>query len=256
MVSRGLPGDPGELPVPRKFEEWDAGGTRAWTIEGDDPEGPIVVFCHGWGESRHAVLERVAAVAPACARMVAWDLPGHGESARRRSALGATEWAALAEVVGAAGLEGKVVVLQGFSLGAGVCIAAGARMGGSIAGVIAEAPYRQPWTPAERVMRLRGFPTAGVLGPAMWVLGRVVPGAGGWRGFDRAEAAGRLRCPLLVVHGSGDEVSPIEDGRAIAEAGRGVMEVIEGAGHTDMWSAHGERTGLVVRSFLAGVRGH
>ena len=38
--------------------------------------------------------------------------------------------------------------------------------------------------------------------------------------------------PLLVIHGDSDDLTPLEDGRAIAEAhGRAELKVISGAGH-------------------------
>lgn len=290
-VSRGLPGDPSEMPKPRRFESWTYSSegprpwtTPVWTIEGDDPEGPVVIFSHGWGESKEAVLSRLDVLAPRCSKIVAWDLPGHGESTARASPLGTTEGEYLRQLTEyaqgedtgeqrrrAAELESTLedaadwdefygspkpgaprVVLHGFSLGGGVGLCTAMVAGLRVAAVIAESPYRLPWTPAERVMRLRGMPTWCVLRPALWLLGL---SRESFRGFDRTGVASLVMCPVLVVHGSIDEICPIEDGRAIAAAAkRGRLEVIEGADHNDLWTTHAEATGRVIGAFLDGLR--
>jgi pimeloyl-ACP methyl ester carboxylesterase len=52
--------------------------------------------------------------------------------------------------------------------------------------------------------------------------------------LDVEAAAGRLRCPFLIVHGSEDESVPLSEGMALAAAAPGAaqLEVIDGAGHT------------------------
>jgi len=41
----------------------------------------------------------------------------------------------------------------------------------------------------------------------------------------------RVRCPVLVVHGDQDAISPVRRGKALAEATGGRLVVLEGAGH-------------------------
>jgi len=43
--------------------------------------------------------------------------------------------------------------------------------------------------------------------------------------------ARNLDCPVLVIHGDRDKITPLRDGRALARIGRGKLEVIRGAGH-------------------------
>ncbi len=51
--------------------------------------------------------------------------------------------------------------------------------------------------------------------------------------LDVARAAARLDRPWLIVHGSGDETVPADEGRALAGLARdGSLLVVEGAGHT------------------------
>ena len=43
--------------------------------------------------------------------------------------------------------------------------------------------------------------------------------------------AGELRCPVLVIHGDRDGITPLRDGRALARLGHGRIEVMRRAGH-------------------------
>jgi pimeloyl-ACP methyl ester carboxylesterase len=179
-------------------------------------------------------LSRAGPLAPLCSRLVLWDMPGHGE-AGGRCRLGTAEVPALEHLIERIG---GTVVLFGWSLGAGVSIAAAAgRSAEVVSAVLAEAPYRLARTPARNVLRGFGMPWRVNLPLALsWIGLRSGVGVG-WRGFDRAALATKLRCPLLVIHGEFDEVCPLEDGRQIAAAApRGKLCIIEGAGHPGIWS--------------------
>lgn len=274
-VSRGKPGDPGELPTPRAFRAWTfrvtTSGARvwrdaelpAWEIDGDDPSGPVAIMSPGWGDSRVGALARIPALAPLCSRIIAWDPPGQGE-APGLCLLGTREHEAILELVDraldpafgeAAPRGGRAVVLYGWSLGAGnsIVAAANAEPERPILGVIAEAPYRLPWTPAFNVTRLAGMPYR-LNGPAGFALLGLRLGVGPlWRGFDRAEHAARLRVPLLVLHGDADPVCPIDDGRAIAHAApKGRIVELPGASHNDLWTddRFAPRSAEAVQTFI------
>lgn len=266
-VSKGKAGDPGELATPREFSTWslkaEGGEFPVWDIPSvgpPEPDAPVVILAHGWGDSKLGALSRLAALDRA-ARTVAIDLPGHGDASRSPGfSLGVGEVAVLGALLDEVRRQepDRPLVLWGWSLGAGVCLAAAARAPQGIAGVIAESPYRHPWTPARNVLRLYGLPHRFTLLPALWIVG--MRGGIGWKwtGFDRAEHAVRLRanapgCGLLVVHGVEDDICPIADGRKIAETGRGTLAPIEGKGHNDLWSGEGTPAGIV-RDFLAGLR--
>ncbi|GJM19190.1 MAG: alpha/beta hydrolase [Phycisphaeraceae bacterium] len=248
-VARNVPGDPSELDEPLEFEDRriDLGKNevRCWMVEGRDPSGPTVILSPGWGDSRVGALVRVRAFVPFASRVAMVDPPGHGDTPGACD-LGAMQSTLLLKSSEA--LAGEVpVVLAGWSLGAGVSIEAAARHDDDpqsvadkrarIVGVIAEAPYRLVRTPAERVMRARGLPVRFNLGPAFGLIGFSEGVGPRWRDFDRAMWAAKLACPLLVLHGTDDPVSPIEDGREIASAAP-EGEIIEtaGAGHNDLWT--------------------
>ncbi len=267
-VSRGWPASPLEVPEAmggsRRFEEWllRARGRDlpVWDIPGDGgPAAPIVVFTHGWGESRLHGLWRLAAWLPCCSRVLLWDMPGHGE-APGTCRLGSDEHLDLLALVehlrgegeheGPGGTNQPAIVLHGFSLGAGVSIVAAAVAGPArIAAVVAEAPYRVPQTPARAVMHHAGLGLPLARAAAQGLLG-VAWGQGLWwatRGraprFDRAAWAGRLSVPVLVLHGEADLICPPADGQAVAAAAkRGRFVAVAGAAHLDLWTNPASRT--------------
>ncbi len=254
-VARGKAGDPGELATPRAFSTWTlkSGGGEfpIWDVEGlakSDAGAPIVVLVHGWGDSKLGTLSRLPALDDA-ARIVALDLPGHGESSRRpRFTLGVGEVDVLIDLLDELRRqETRPIVLFGWSLGAGLSLAAAARSPERVHAVIAESPYRQPWTPARNVLTLYGLPHRLTLMPALWIIG-LGNGIGvRWRGFDRAEHAVRLRasspsCKVLIVHGELDDICPPADGRKIAEMAHGSYVGVAGKGHNDVWSGEGTPT--------------
>ncbi|MCC6426873.1 MAG: alpha/beta fold hydrolase [Phycisphaerales bacterium] len=268
-VARERPGDPSEIPAPDgplQFEEWILESRNlklpVWDIRGRSPVGPVVILSHGWGDSRIGALSRIPELARLASRVIAWDLPGHGESTGTCS-LGTREVDDLLALLARIREPNSRIVLYGWSLGAGVSIAAAARdvreRPFRIDAVIAEAPYRLAPTPARNVLRQRRLPSSWNVPPAFWLLGLDFKVGPSWLrkgGFDRAVLAGRLQCPLLVIHGYQDEICPVDDGRQIAAAAKdGKIAIIEGAGHFGLWTdeAHAGATVAAVTTFLARV---
>ncbi len=53
--------------------------------------------------------------------------------------------------------------------------------------------------------------------------------------FDNLSKIAALTCPIVIVHGTRDEVVPFEMGRRLAAAGRNVRFIpLEGRGHNDL----------------------
>jgi pimeloyl-ACP methyl ester carboxylesterase len=263
-LARNRPGDPGELDRKFKWTAWDLRWRHldlpVWDIEGEKPEGPIIVLTHGWGDSRIGGLTRVGPLAPLASRLILWDMPGHGE-AKGTCSLGTHEVAALLALIERIG---KPVVLYGWSLGAGVSIAAEAgveREPGprsladtGVRAVIAEAPYRLPQTPARNVLLSYALPHRINLPLAMRYLGMRLGVGAHWRGFDRAALAAKMQAPLLVIHGAQDLICPVEDGEQIAAAApRHEITRIEAGGHHSLWTDAATASLCVdaVRRFLA-----
>ena len=261
-VSRGEPGDPSELDTPLAWERWTAkshGETfDVWDIGGQDPTGPVVIFAHGWGDSRMGSLARAQHLAPHCSRMIAFDLPAQGERGGwlRMGAREHHDLLAIAERVRED--TDAPIVLFGWSLGAGVCIAAAAADdAGIISAVVAEAAYRHVRTPARNVLHYSGMPWRLNLAPALWIIGTLAGVGPTWRSCDRREIATRLRTPLLLLHGIDDPISPAEDARVIAEATppQATLVEVEDAEHNDLWlDPYAEQSAKAVVDFLGRLR--
>jgi pimeloyl-ACP methyl ester carboxylesterase len=68
---------------------------------------------------------------------------------------------------------------------------------------------------------------------------------------SQLELARRVRCPVLVIHGSEDDVAPHSDGRALAEITGGKLVTVEGAGHQPQ-ARKPVPVNLALREFFAG----
>ena len=123
------------------------------------------------------------------------------------------------------------IILYGRSLGAGAAVNLAARQ--SVGGLILESPFLT----AFRVLTLIPlFP------------------------FDRfrnVDKIGRVRCPVLIMHGEADEIVPLWHGQRLFERAPGpkMFVSVPGAHHNDfMWVA-GARYARALRDFEALVRG-
>jgi len=67
------------------------------------------------------------------------------------------------------------------------------------------------------------------------------------------DLARRVRCPVLVIHGSEDNVSPVSDGRTLARLAGGKLVVVQGAGHQPQ-ARKPVAVNLALREFFDSVR--
>lgn len=240
-IARGVPGDPAELSPALPFREWSfrSRGIElpVWDIQGLAPHAPAVIVTHGWGESRVTDLSRLSALARHFSRVVSWDLPGHG-AAPGSCDLGVNE---PADLVALLEQVGSPSVLYGFSMGAGIAIAAGARAADAaplLLAIIAEAPYRVPRTPAGNLLRLLAFPRRPNLDIALAIASARLGRGANFGGFDRARLARSLRVPLLVIQGDADLLCPPDEALTIARsAPRSTYLSLPACEHLDVWTA-------------------
>jgi len=72
---------------------------------------------------------------------------------------------------------------------------------------------------------------------------------------DELEAVlGRVRCPVLVVHGAEDRVRPHAVGAAVAELTGGTLVTLEGGGHCPQ-ARHPVKVNLLIREFVKSLGG-
>jgi pimeloyl-ACP methyl ester carboxylesterase len=185
---------------------------RVW---GEWGEGPTVLLVHGWGGHAGQMTTLVAPAMAAGFRVVAVDLPGHGESAGRVSSLvhGAS---ALARV---ASLFGPVRGLVAHSFGAAVSTYA---MSSGLA--VERAVFFAPPSRFETFwQRFR----MGV-GVSDLVMERMLHQAEDWlnvrfAGISPVDLAPRMETPLLVLHDPEDREMPFSEGVELAATWPGAV---------------------------------
>lgn len=231
-LARRLPGEPAQLgwsACELRLTFPDHTQTSAWLIRGWNPQGPVFVISHGWGESRFDALPRAAPLLGLACAVLVYDLRGHGESTARICRLGAREAEDLLAILGQLEaqsdfLDGEVsFVLAGFSMGAAISIHAAAmdRCSRRIRAVVAEAPCRYTWQGVLGLLRLWKWPAWPIL---LAAAGVIWPWTGGAMWYDRARQARRVSCPLVVIQGSDDPICSAAGSRAIVQAaGRGYL---------------------------------
>ncbi len=69
---------------------------------------------------------------------------------------------------------------------------------------------------------------------------------------DQTELAKRVRCPVLVIHGTKDGITPYADGKALAKITGGRLETVEGAGHVPH-ARKPVQVNLAMREFMDGT---
>ncbi|MEM7627230.1 MAG: alpha/beta fold hydrolase [Planctomycetota bacterium] len=262
-LGMGGPGDPADLELEGEevtFNLADGSASPGWIVNGDAADGPVAVVVHGHRDSRYGSLYRAQMLRPYVSACVVFDLPGHGDAAAASCKMGEREPADVMAVLDGLPremLEGRGVVLLGYSMGGVIAIRAAARFKEKFGeefqgrGVIACAPYRL-WDEGLRgQMRRRGLPQW----PLVWLVGAALRLAGGRLGqrpgFDLAEDAAALDGPLLVLHGDADTICPLDAGRRVADAApHGTFVVIPGGTHNQLLAADYDAVHAALRAFF------
>jgi len=200
---------------------------------------PTLLLLHGAGMDRRVWAGPMRLLAARGIAVCAPDFPGHGESQGRAlpSISGLAGWTLrLADALGL-----QPLTMAGHSMGALVALEAAAELGVRAAGLgpIGAAP-KLPVNEALLAAAREDLPQAAAMisgwgyGPAAQADGRAEAGrrllassrpgvlaadlqaCAGYAGAG--SAAGRLRCPVLVVAGAKDRMTPAKRGRPLAEA--------------------------------------
>jgi 3-oxoadipate enol-lactonase len=261
-IARQLPADPGDLNL--QYEEWilerpDGAKLPVWEIPGRRPNGidqePITaIFVHGWGHSRIDSLGRIQPFLSLVDRIAMYELRGHGDSSGGLSRLGDDEHFDLLALIERLG--GERFVLIGHSMGAVVAIHAAlheCRSGNTearIAGVIAYAPYCEFHESLRGRLRVAGYPRRPItdLALAGLALTGIRPS-----NLNEREIA-QVKCPLLIIHGQDDIVTPIAHGRRLSSNCANVtLHEIAGANHTDAHVRDADAHDAIVREFVTSL---
>ncbi|HLM57911.1 MAG TPA: alpha/beta hydrolase [Pyrinomonadaceae bacterium] len=210
------------------FETADGVKLHGWFFRGEGQPAATVIYFHGNGGNLSYCGWVGAELSRRGFDVLLFDYRGYGRSegtpADERG-LYADADAAYDFVTKERGADPERVVLYGQSLGTAAAADVAARK--NCGALILESGLSSA---AEM---------AGVVFP--WLPGFV-------RGLtkNKLDTKGKLQsisCPVLVAHGSRDEVIPVSQGRALYDAAREPkrLQIIEGAGHNDLSNVGGEK---------------
>ncbi len=199
----------------------------------------LITF-HGNAESIEQTLPLARQVREAGFNLMTVEYRGYGRSGGQPSERGvyADGEAALRTLRARSDVAPDRIVLWGRSIGAAVAVDVAANLAAdaAVAGLILESPF----TSAQDLLRDGGH----------WLL-YGMSYFGSYR-FDSAAKIGRVTSPVLVVHGTADEIAPFALGRRLHDLAPGRREfvIIEGGGHNDLWARHTAATWGGIRRFL------
>lgn len=180
--------------------------------------GPMALLVHGWGSRGARLVSFVEPLTAAGFSVVAFDAPGHGDSAGRLSSL-PQYIAAIEEIVRRLGPPEAVVA---HSMG-GAASAIAMKRGLSPKAAVFVAPAANPAEWTGRFASLLGISDA-VIGRMMRRFERRFGYR--WSDFDVPRVAAPFSSvPLLVFHDEKDAEVPAADGKAIASAWPGAQFV-------------------------------
>jgi hypothetical protein len=201
-----------------QFTSADGTKLHGWYLEHPRPRAHVLL-CHGNAEDVRFLgpLLRYYRDELHCSAL-AWDYRGYGKSEGSPSELGILEDAKAAQawLAERAGIRPQDVVIVGRSIGGGVAVDMAANTGAR--GLVLERTFTSmpdaaaihfPWLPVRLLMRTQ---------------------------YNSLEKIGRYQGPLLMSHGTRDEVIPYELGRRLFDAAPSPGKIFidePGFGHND-----------------------
>ena len=262
------------------FESWtldgESGPLPAWWIPATTRDGrprkrpvPAVVLVHGWESARDRTLPNAAFLHAAGFHVLTFDVRGHGVNPAEALPITAGEFGADALAAVRAlrrRADVSAVAILGHSLGAiGALLAAAADP--TVAAVVATSTPSDPLRLTRETFRIAHLPIPGAVAwPLAWITARVFVEPRGHRLADisAAGAVARYAGPLLLVHGSEDDVMPVrhmahlEAAAQRARAGDPAAApvetlVVEGGWHSWLYESSAYRATIAL--FLARLPG-
>jgi uncharacterized protein len=218
-------------------------GTRlvGWylrAVEGGEgrSKAPALLWFYGNGENIASIWPILRDFQPPGTALLVIDYPGYGASGGRATEARLYQAAEVAygALVQRPEVDRARIYVYGRSLGSALASYVAAEH--DVAGLVLESPFT-----SARDMARQHYPFL----PRFIVRLRL----------DNLAQMRRVRCPLLVFHGTADRIAPPEMGRRVAAAAPGPVELvlIHGAGHNDTYDVGGREYRDKVWEFVVGT---
>lgn len=191
---------------------------------------PVAVVFHGNAGHRGSAFEKFRPIADWGFGLLVADYRGYGGNPGRPSETGLlADGRAVLDALADQGVPAERIVLYGESLGSGVAVALAAER--PVAGLMLEAPFSSVAEVAQAVYWYT---------PAKWLVRDR---------FDSLRRIGRVRAPILILHGGRDSTIPPRFGRRLYAAAPEPKRLWlhEEADHLDLWERGAD---AAVRGFL------
>lgn len=235
--------EPAGLEVETVAYDSPLGPMEAWMVPG--PGSTWVVHVHGKGSSPQEAIRLMRPLAEAGYPQLAITYrndPGQPSDPSGYHRYGLTEWEDLAGAVAYARSAGaEEVVLAGYSTGAAIAAAYLYRHPEEVAAAVFDSPNLDMDAAvelgAQREELPFGLPVPSTLTETAQFLASLRYGVS-WDAIDYLRRAGQLTVPVLVFHGTEDDLVPIDVSRRLAEARGELVTLVEteGAGHVRSWN--------------------
>jgi pimeloyl-ACP methyl ester carboxylesterase len=235
----------------------ELGVDPAWLVSGIRDTWVIMVHGEGLDERRQAlrILPTIADLGyPILVTTYRNDgAAPDGES--HRYAWGLTEWPDVDAAVGFALQRGAAdVVLYGYGMGGSIVTTFlhESDRTNLVRGVVLDSPALDIGVLADRAVAAHGVP--GLFAGLAKEVVRIWNGLE-WGALDEVARAGELDVPVLLMHGTADEVTPVDVSDAFAEARPDLVtyERFDGAVHDGLWNLDPTRYMSAVTDFMERV---
>jgi pimeloyl-ACP methyl ester carboxylesterase len=228
--------------APKPFKDiWiqTASGTKvhAWHFQTPESHAPVMIYFHGNGENLETLQMSglLDALLLLNISILAVDYPGYGRSEGKPSEVNIRQAATAAARWAKEKHPDSDLISCGWSLGASVAIDVAARHPEIFHGLIA----MSAWSSLHDVAR-KHFPA--------WMVGMLLQ-----ESYDSVNAAARIKCPVLFIHGEVDSLIPAEQGKAVFDAlqVQKSFALLPGISHNDLFDS--PRVWQEITSFIKTV---